>query len=288
MEFGKRRGRVTNDHHDVGHRGTGIRARHDASKSMRTGRNRALLPMKQGQGREQSRTKNDHQKPAHEPPDTDAQDRFADSSKSHPCLVYITLIMRRWLEGFPEGNPCIRRGEMRTILVILAACAVLTACPEKRVEAALADSGLEPDAGIDAGVIDAGPTAPASLEITVAAVTRDGGVTELKANAETEPASSIQVTLPIKLKDFRIRLLDWRDQLVVSDDELDPSGRTLTIALPEPLKTGRSYRLILDAELGPVVTDEAGAIFNDWEMPFRVAGEVVPEAPVKALKKKKK
>lgn len=173
---------------------------------------------------------------------------------------------------------------MRPILAILAAGAVLTACPEKRVES-IADSGLEPR---DAGVIDAGHPEPLSLEVTVSAVFSDGGVTELKANAEIEPAQSIQVTLPIKLKDFRIRLLDWRDQLVVSDDELDPSGRTLTIALPEPLKTGRSYRLILDAELGPVVTDEAGAIFNDWEMPFRVAGEIVPETPVKVPRKKKK
>jgi hypothetical protein len=176
---------------------------------------------------------------------------------------------------------------MRSILVILAAGAVLMACPEKRVES-IADSGAETDAGADAGAIDAGPPAPVSLEITVATMATDGGVTELKANAEIEPAKSIQVTLPMKLKDFRIRLLDWRDQLVVSDDELDAAGRTLTITLPEPLKTGRSYSLVLDAELGPVVTDEAGATFNDWELPFRIAGEVVPETPVKAPKKKKK
>lgn len=179
---------------------------------------------------------------------------------------------------------------MRSILVILGATLVLTACPEKRVDS-IADSGPETnalDAGLDAGSIDAGPPMPSSLEISVAATLVDGGVTELKANAEVEPIKTLLVTLPIKLKDFRIRLLDWRDQLVVSDDELDPAGRALTITLPEPLKTGRSYSLVLDAELGPIVTDEAGGTFNDWDLPFRISGEVVPETPVKAPKKKKK
>ena len=84
-------------------------------------------------------------------------------------------------------------------------------------------------------------------------------------------------------------MLDFRDQVVVSDDELTPDGRTYVITLSEPLKAGRSYTLVLDAELGPVVTDDSGGTWNDWELAFRIAGEIQPEpgAPKKPKKQKK-
>ena len=76
---------------------------------------------------------------------------------------------------------------------------------------------------------------------------------------------------------------------MTSDDELVDDGRTLLIKLPEPLKTGRGYTLTLDSELGPIVTDESGGTWNDWELAFRIAGDVQPEpgAPRKKPKKKK-
>lgn len=137
------------------------------------------------------------------------------------------------------------------------------------------------DAGpldVDAGPpIDAGPPAPASLEPTVVAAFVDGGTATVTSTVAIDPASTLAVSLPIKLKDFRIRLLDFREQIVTSDDELLADGRTYLITLPQPLKTGRSYSLVLDAELGPVVTDDSGGTWNDWALVFKVSGEVQPE-----------
>jgi hypothetical protein len=149
------------------------------------------------------------------------------------------------------------------------------------------------DAGaaeVDAGppIIDAGPPPPSSLEPTVLASFRDGGSSPVTAKSEIDAATALTISLPIKLKDFRIRLLDFREQIVTSDDELMADGRTYVITLPEPLKTGRGYSLVLDAELGPIVTDDSGGTWNDWELAFRIAGDVQPEpGAVKKPKKKK-
>lgn len=176
---------------------------------------------------------------------------------------------------------------MRSVIVVLVIVVGLTACPSETARSAL-DAAAEFDAGADAGVlIDAGPPAPTTLEPTVVAAL-DGGVASLVAQGTIEPTNALTLTLPMKLKDFRVRLLDWRDQVVASDDELMADGLTYVIAFPEPLKTGRSYTLVLDAELGPVVTAESGATFNDWELPFQISGEVVPDAPVRKAPTKKK
>jgi hypothetical protein len=171
--------------------------------------------------------------------------------------------------------------------VWLSLLVMLLGCPEKPKppEIVVIDAGpIEVDAGAP---VDAGPPLPSSLEPTVIAAFRDGGTTPVTAKSEIDPATSLSVSLPIKLKDFRIRLLDFRDQVVVSDDELSADGRTYVITLPEPLKTGRGYTLVLDAELGPVVTDDLGGTWNDWELDFRIAGEVQPE-PGAAKKPKNK
>ena len=162
--------------------------------------------------------------------------------------------------------------------VWLGLLVVLLGCPEKPKpppEIVVIDAGpIEIDAGPP---VDAGPPLPSSLEPTVIAAFRDGGTSPVTAKSEIDQASSLSIALPIKLKDFRIRLLDFRDQVVVSDDELAADGRSYVITLAEPLKTGRSYTLVLDAELGPVVTDDSGGTWNDWELDFRIAGEVQPE-----------
>lgn len=177
---------------------------------------------------------------------------------------------------------------MRSVIVV-SGLLLLVGCPAQTVKIPeVVDAAV---AELDAGPIDAGPPVPASLEPTVTAGLPDGGVVAVTAKAELDAPTSLTITLPIKLKDFRIRLLDWRDQLVVSDDELMADGLTYLISLPTPLKTGRPYSLVLDAELGPIVTSEIGGTFNDWELEFRVAGEIVPDpqsknAPKKKLKKR--
>jgi hypothetical protein len=75
---------------------------------------------------------------------------------------------------------------------------------------------------------------------------------------------SLTIALPIKLRDFWIRLMNWREQVVASDDELLADGRAYLINLPEPLKTGRAYRLTLDAELGSIITDDSGRTWNEF------------------------
>lgn len=167
---------------------------------------------------------------------------------------------------------------------------VLMGCPAqapKPPEVVVIDSGpIEIDAGAP---VDAGPPLPSSLEPTVVATFRDGGTVPVTAKAEIDAPIALTISLPIALKDFRIRLVDYREQIVVSDDELIADGRTYVITLPEPLKTGRGYNLVLDSELGPVVTDDSGGTWNDWELAFRIAGEVQPEpgAPKKPKKQKR-
>jgi hypothetical protein len=75
---------------------------------------------------------------------------------------------------------------------------------------------------------------------------------------------------------------------VVSDDELLGDGKTYLITPSEPLKSGRNYTLKLDADLGLVITDETGGTWNDWELPFHMTGDVVPEPSAKKPGKKKK
>lgn len=143
---------------------------------------------------------------------------------------------------------------------------------------------------VDASVefVDAGPPPPATLEPAVNATKKDGGVSAVTANAQIEEAVALTVALPARLKDFRLRLMDWSDKLVISDDELQADGVTWVLTPAEPLKSGRSYTLKLDAELGPVITDEAGGTWNDWELPFHMTGDVQPEPSLKKPAKKKK
>lgn len=178
---------------------------------------------------------------------------------------------------------------MRSVWLGLSLLVVFSACPDlpkpNIVDAAVAD--------LDSGargelVVDAGPPPPSSLEPKVIAGYPDGGAFELPLKAEIDAPTSLTISLPIKLKDFRIRLLDYREQLVISDDELTVDGLTYLINLPEPLKTGRGYTLTLDAELGPIVTDHSGGTWNDWELAFRIAGDIQPEVGTKKKKPKKK
>ncbi len=190
--------------------------------------------------------------------------------------------------GFPEGNLCIRHRIMRSVWLNLVL--LLAACPAEIQKPVVIDAGVaavEVDAG---SPIDAGPPLPSSLEPTVVAAFPDGGTVPVTAKSEIDPPIALTIALPTRLKDFRIRLLDHREQIVASDDELLSDGRTYLITPTEPLKTGRAYTLTLDAELGPIVTDDSGGTWNDWELVFRIAGDVQPEpgAKKKPIKKRKK
>lgn len=171
--------------------------------------------------------------------------------------------------------------ETRRWIVGLGLGVALSGCPSRDEARSAVDAGVavEVDAGIDAGTPDAGPQILATV---VTANLADGGVVMLEARATIEPPASLTIRLPKRLKDFRIRLMDHQDKLVVSDDALSGDGLEYLVTPAEPLKTGRSYTVLLDAELGPVVTDELGGTFDDWELPFAIAGEIQPDpAPTK-------
>lgn len=161
---------------------------------------------------------------------------------------------------------------------------MLMACPSKP---GAVDAG-PPDSGPEAELVDAGPPAPVVLAPTITAMLIDGGTAQIEADAEIDAVKSLTIALPAGLNDFRLRVLDWRDQVVASDDELLSDGTTYLVTFAEPLKTGRSYQLMIDAELGPVVTTETGATVDDFELRFRVSGEVVPEKAPSSAKRRKR
>lgn len=159
-------------------------------------------------------------------------------------------------------------------------CLVLAGCPAPQ---AVPDAGVV-DAGsvvVDAGpppVIDAGPPpGPVMLELTI---TTDGGLVE----DEIDPVQQLDVHIPALLKDYRLRVFDDGDRVVPSDDtarETD-GGIDYGIVFTEPLKTGRKYRLTVEAQRGDVIDDH----YKDAERELKVRGEV--EKPANAKKKPSK
>ena len=179
---------------------------------------------------------------------------------------------------------------------------ILSACPDRSkpvADAAVvepADAGApDADAGpatLDGGA-DAGEAPDAAIALTELPITIevevDGGLeaVEFKANAaEIEPGSVFMITSPVALKDFRVRLIDWADQVVPSDDTaiLD-GGLSYRLVLTQPTRPGRSYTLTIDAELGPLLLDRSGHDWEDVRRTLTIRGELQPENG-KAVKKK--
>lgn len=186
---------------------------------------------------------------------------------------------------------------MHRVRILVFGGLVFTAagCPEKPRPSILDAATEIVDAGApDAGPIDAGPPLPAQLRLTIDARFADGGaarVEPIDGTAEIDPLIGLDVAIPIRLKDFRLRVLDWADQVVPSDDTADvtDAGIEYRIDLQAPLKTGRSYVLAIDSQFGPVVADEAGRTWEDIRLKLKVRGEVEPDPkkPGKPKKKKK-
>lgn len=210
--------------------------------------------------------------------------------------VYITFIIRRCVivsgravQGF--------RGASKAPLAALgiAVIAALSGCPKPAPEgpsdAGSIDAGIAIDAGlgIDAGAMDAGPPVLAELPFTLTATRADGGAEELRiveGRAELDPARGFDLTIPVVLKDYRVRLMDWADQIVPADEvaTVADGGVAYRIDLLQPLHTGRTYLLQIDAEFGPEITDAAGRTWDDVRVHLAVRGELEP-APGKAPKK---
>ncbi len=175
------------------------------------------------------------------------------------------------------------------------------ACPSPRtaieIDAGSADAAVDagPDSGlpIDAGPVDAGPVdASVAFEVRVRTESDAGVATELEfvASAATvDPVQVLEVATSVELRDYRIRLYDWADQIVPSDDVATiDGGITYRIGLLAPLHTGRTYSLVLDADLGTTMLDPAGRPLDDVRLTLNVRGEIQAEPGARPVKKKKK
>lgn len=171
---------------------------------------------------------------------------------------------------------------VRATLVVL----LLVGCP-KPVEAPIDAGAPEVDAGFDAGV-DAGLP---PLSFTFELETVDAGtISGLDAGMIIDPLKAIVVSFPVPLDDVRLRVMDWNDAVVASDDEsTTDGGLTYRIVFVAPLKTGRGYSLLIDAETGDTFRDARGAQYDEVRVPLRIGGEVQaePGAPLKKKRKKK-
>lgn len=155
-----------------------------------------------------------------------------------------------------------------------------------------------PDAATAAAEpVDAGIPAPTELSLSVTGTIPDGGVVELPLKPEARPevaqVQQLQILSNLPLRDYRIRLFDEADRAMVSDDtaENDPDGGVslYRISLPEPLKTGYGYALVLDAQTGAQLTDVYGRNHPDLRLEFKIAGErEKPTPPVRHTKSKRR
>lgn len=179
---------------------------------------------------------------------------------------------------------------------------LVVGCP-KPPEAPI-DAGSPVDAGelVDAGLepIDAGPP---TLRFTMRFTFVDGGMLETDQDGAQlsdptqsapglvlEPAQSLTLAFPDRLDDVRVRVMDWTDAVVASDDEAvaPDAGFTYRITFAQPLKSGRSYSLLIDSEAHDTFTDSKGRVFDEVRKSFKISGEVQPESGAPAKKKRKK
>jgi hypothetical protein len=93
----------------------------------------------------------------------------------------------------------------------------------------------------------------------------------------------------VRLRDPRVRLFDWTDKVVPSDDRPFESdaGLDYRIGLLEPLKVGRTYDLVIDAQAGGPLQDLAGGTRNDLHLTLKVRGEIAPEPGKRTPKKRR-
>lgn len=190
------------------------------------------------------------------------------------------------------------------MLVLALAC---WGCPARRDSAPQGDASTGgDDSGVD--LLDAGSEAGAAaaadasipssspssargidVELTVEAI--DGGRTTLTlaglgldAGAfEIEPARRIELRLSPRPQNPRIRLFDWTEQIVESNDTGLSSGDdpiyAYRIEALEPLQAGRTYVLTVDSELNRRLLDASGSPLEEVRMSLKVVGGLKADSP---------
>jgi hypothetical protein len=188
------------------------------------------------------------------------------------------------------------RATLLGLLLALAACPRPPPPPDP--DAGASAAGL--DGGADAGVadagVDAGPASDPDAGVPYQVhlwIGTDGGLEEarlpLGAAAQVEPTSRLVLEVWPRPEDARVRLFDAADQVLDSDDSASAldGGWRYQLTLPDPLKGGRTYTLVLDAEQGPGLVDARGRPLDDLRLGLQVRGEPGPD-PASSPKGKKK
>ncbi len=171
-------------------------------------------------------------------------------------------------------------------VVVLAVLVVMAGCPERAQSPAAADAGT-PDAGL-------AQREPPKLELVVRYESGDGGMVPIPfepgGRPFIEPTQRLEVAANQALENYRVRLFDEADRAVISDDEVrDSPTLDYRIQLPNPLRTGFRYALVVDAETGEAFTDSAGRPQPDQRLEFQISGEKEkPAPPAKGGAKSKK
>jgi hypothetical protein len=181
-------------------------------------------------------------------------------------------------------------------LAAVACCGslVLAGCPDK-------PAVTSPDAGAAEAAPQAPQTPPPArfslqyqpLQAPDAGVA-DAGLSEISLALDEkpliEPTSMLELRSSIGLRNYRVRLFDEAERAMVSDDDVEESdaGVVYRINLPQPLKTGFEYTLVVDAQTGTAFTDTLGREVEELRAPFQVAGEKEKPAPPPPPAKKKR
>lgn len=168
--------------------------------------------------------------------------------------------------------------------------ALLTGCPDKT-----------PQAPVDGGSTSATATpdaAPEAVAFTLQYQAPDAGLALIPLSLEekplVEPTSDLELRSTLPLRNYRVRLMDEADRAMVSDDSVTESddGLVYRIHLPQPLKTGYSYTLVVDAQTGTAFQDSRGRDVDDLRAAFQIAGDKEkpkpPAPPAKGGKKRHK
>jgi hypothetical protein len=140
------------------------------------------------------------------------------------------------------------------------------------------------DAGFDAGpvVVDAGPASVPELSI-VGWVSVDGGAEVLLpvdgGVFEGGRPTALRFIVTPQLVDWRLRLFDFSDRVVASDDEIEriDGGFEYRLRPLEPLASGRTYSFTLESQSGAALTDGNGTQFDDARHAFSTSGTPEPE-----------
>ena len=188
-----------------------------------------------------------------------------------------------------------RTRSVRTWILVLVAGLVLVGCSSRQPDVGVIDAAVsgasisrDVDAGFDAGTAlpDGGTHGALSIQLVVEF---DGG-SELFDGGQIAAATALTLRFPA-LKDARVRLLDWADAIVPSDDVATANDAGLLdyrISVLAPLKTGRAYSIELDSQSGGALTDASGGTWDDLTIPLRVRGELESDPPAAKTKLKKK